>query len=58
VRAPGELLIESRFSKRTVDRLAERGHRVKVEGPWELGRVFAAERSDGMLRAGATTRFM
>ncbi|MFK8253009.1 gamma-glutamyltransferase family protein [Ancylobacter terrae] len=58
VQAPGELLIESRFPAQTLERLAERGHRLKVEGDWALGRVCAAQRSDGLLRAGATPRFM
>jgi gamma-glutamyltranspeptidase/glutathione hydrolase len=57
-RSPGQLLIESRFPTNTLDRLTARGHQLKVEGPWALGRVCAAERSDGMLRAGATPRFM
>ncbi|MDQ0509622.1 gamma-glutamyltransferase family protein [Ancylobacter amanitiformis] len=57
-RAPGELLIESRFPQQTLERLAARGHRLKIEGPWALGRVCAAGISGGMLHAGATPRFM
>jgi gamma-glutamyltranspeptidase / glutathione hydrolase len=57
-RAPGELLIERRFSDSTIRELIERGHRVTVEGDWSLGRVCAAGIADGMLKAAATPRFM
>ena len=57
-RSPGELLIEGRFPAATRAALAERGHKLKVEGDWALGRVCAAGFSDGMLKAAATPRFM
>lgn len=52
------LMIERRFPAATIAALTQRGHAVVVEGDWSLGRVCAAERSDGMLRAAATPRFM
>jgi len=57
-RSPGELLIEQRFSERTIAALQARGHRVKVEGEWALGRVCVAGIANGMLKAAATPRFM
>jgi gamma-glutamyltranspeptidase/glutathione hydrolase len=55
---PGRLLVEGRFPGTTIEALEARGHRLTVEGPWSLGRVCAVERSGGMLRAGATPRYM
>jgi gamma-glutamyltranspeptidase/glutathione hydrolase len=57
-RSPGELLIENRYPKRTLAVLAKRGHKLKVEGNWALGRVCAAGFADGMFKAAATPRFM
>jgi len=57
-RSPGELLIEGRFPASTVTALQDRGHKVRVEGDWSLGRVCAAGFYDGMLKAAATPRFM
>lgn len=52
------LLVEERFGERTIAALRRRGHDVKVEGPWALGRVCAAARQDGMVLAAATPRLM
>ena len=57
-RDPGSLLIERRFPEATIEALRRRGHRVKVEGDWTLGRVCMAQVSDGLIRAAATPRFM
>jgi gamma-glutamyltranspeptidase/glutathione hydrolase len=57
-RSPGELLIEDRYPKPTLAALTERGHKLKVEGSWALGRVCAAGFADGMFKAAATPRFM
>ena len=57
-RSVGELLIENRFPAATLDELSKRGHRLKVEGSWSLGRVCAAGFADGMFKAAATPRFM
>ena len=57
-RGPSQVTIEQRFPAPTIAALRERGHAVAVEGDWSLGRVCAAERSGGLLRAAATPRFM
>src|SRR5690606_41688829 len=58
IASPGALVVESRFPAATIDNLRDRGHDVRIEGPWSLGRVCAAGMSDGMLKAAATPRFM
>ena len=55
---PGRVVIEDRFSEAARSELAQRGHRLTVEGPWALGRVCAVGRFDGFLRAAATPRLM
>jgi gamma-glutamyltranspeptidase/glutathione hydrolase len=41
-----------------VDELRARGHDVDVTGDWSLGRVSAAGREDGILKAAANPRGM
>ncbi|MFE0028408.1 gamma-glutamyltransferase family protein [Amycolatopsis sp. NPDC059021] len=56
---PGEILVESRLGKSTMDELAARGHQVVDAGPWNLGRLSAVSRTgDGLLRAAANPRGM
>ena len=55
---PGVLLMEGRFPEATRRKLADRGHKITVEGDWALGRVCAVGSDDGLLRAAATPRFM
>ncbi|MDC7786604.1 gamma-glutamyltransferase family protein [Rhodoplanes sp. TEM] len=55
---PNRLLIEERFGEATLAALRARGHDLKVEGPWSLGRVCAVARRDGMITAAATPRLM
>jgi gamma-glutamyltranspeptidase/glutathione hydrolase len=55
---PGRVHVEGRFPPGVVDELRRRGHEVQVEGDWSLGRVSAAARADGVLRAGANARGM
>ncbi len=55
---PASLSLEARFPERTIAELRRRGHRVTVTEPWSLGRLSAAGREGGMLRAGANPRFM
>ena len=51
--------IESRFDERVLDELRRRGHALRVDGPWTLGRVSAAGReADGVLKAAANSRGM
>ena len=55
---PGSLSLEGRFAKATAEDLAGRGHRVTVVEDWALGRLSAAQREDGLLKAAANPRFM
>jgi gamma-glutamyltranspeptidase/glutathione hydrolase len=52
------MAIENRFPPEVIEDLRARGHKVTETGPWELGRVCAVERRDGLLYAGATPRHM
>ena len=54
----GSLSLEGRFEASCVEDLAARGHRVTVVDDWQLGRLSAAKRENGQLRAGANPRFM
>jgi len=55
---PGHLAVEARFPKKTIDELGRRGHRVEVEDDWSLGRLTAAAKDNGLLKAAANPRFM
>jgi gamma-glutamyltranspeptidase/glutathione hydrolase len=55
---PREVEVEGRFSEQTIDELRERGHDVVVTGDWSLGRVSAAARENGLLKAAANARGM
>jgi len=55
---PGQIEIEGRFGEDVVADLRERGHEVKVTDDWSLGRVSAAGRDDGLLKAAANPRGM
>ncbi|MBM6399985.1 gamma-glutamyltransferase family protein [Phycicoccus sonneratiae] len=56
---PGVLVVEDRLGADVVDALTRRGHDVRVEGGWTLGRLCAVTRDeDGVLRAGANPRGM
>ena len=55
---PGRLLAEERFGAAVLGGLERRGHLVRVEPPWSLGRVCAAGRRDGFVVAAATPRLM
>ncbi|MCU1394845.1 MAG: gamma-glutamyltransferase family protein [Ilumatobacteraceae bacterium] len=55
----GRVYLEDRFPQSTLRELEQRGHDVKVTGPWSLSRVCAAgQGADGMLMAGANPRGM
>ncbi|MEX2561978.1 MAG: gamma-glutamyltransferase [Nitriliruptoraceae bacterium] len=56
--SPGEITVEARFSKPTIDDLVSRGHRVKVAGDWSLGRMsaVAADGEPGPFRAASDPR--
>jgi gamma-glutamyltranspeptidase / glutathione hydrolase len=57
---PAALVIEDRIDPATLAALADRGHDVRLSGPWSLGRMCAVTRdpSNGVLRAGANPRGM
>ncbi|MFD2207684.1 gamma-glutamyltransferase family protein [Kiloniella antarctica] len=55
---PGNLALEGRFPQSTIDELKRRGHKVVVEPDWSLGRMAAASKEDGLLKAAANPRFM
>ncbi len=54
----GRVKMEGRFPKQTFAELQRRGHLVDNEGDWALGRISAAARDGGMLKAAANPRFM
>lgn len=57
--SPGQVHIESRAGRDTIEGLRSRGHDVVVADPWSLGRVSAAgRRKDGWLIAAANPRVM
>jgi gamma-glutamyltranspeptidase/glutathione hydrolase len=58
---PGVMLIEDRAGATVIDELRRRGHDVRVQGPWTLGRISAVARDagfpgTGFLRAAANPR--
>jgi gamma-glutamyltranspeptidase / glutathione hydrolase len=55
---PGQIEVEGRVADDVVDDLRARGHEVVVAGDWSLGRVSAAGREDGLLKAAANPRRM
>jgi gamma-glutamyltranspeptidase / glutathione hydrolase len=57
---PGVLVAEERVGAQVLQALAERGHRLQVQGPWTLGRMCAVGRDPhtGVLTAGANPRGM
>jgi gamma-glutamyltranspeptidase / glutathione hydrolase len=55
----GRVHLEGRFPTQVVDDLRRRGHDIRVEDDWSLGRMSAATRApDGVLRAAANPRGM
>ena len=54
----GSLSLEERFPEDTIDELERRGHRVSVVDGWSLGRISAATRDNGLLKAAANPRYM
>jgi len=55
---PGQIEVEGRFEPAVVEDLRARGHEVVVDADWSLGRVSAAGRENGLLKAGANPRGM
>ena len=57
-RKPGRLGVEGRFSAETVSELSARGHDVQVGEDWSEGRLTAARKDGGLLKAAANPRGM
>ena len=55
---PGVLVLEGRVSDAAIKDLRARGHIVEVGADWSEGRLTAASRSNGWLRAAANPRGM
>ena len=55
---PGQVEVEGRYSAEVLNELRARGHDVNVQGDWSLGRVSAAGRDNGLLKAAANPRGM
>src|ERR1700733_9531957 len=55
---PLRLDIEERIGADAVDELRRRGHDVRVQPPWSLGRISAVARRNGMLYGAANPRGM
>jgi gamma-glutamyltranspeptidase / glutathione hydrolase len=56
---PGRIHMEGRAGAPAIAGLRDRGHDVRVEGDWSIGRISAVSNgTDGLLRAGANPRGM
>jgi gamma-glutamyltranspeptidase / glutathione hydrolase len=55
---PRQIEVERRIAPHVIAQLRDRGHDVVVAGDWSLGRVSAAAREDGLLKAAANPRGM
>jgi gamma-glutamyltranspeptidase/glutathione hydrolase len=56
--SPLRLDVEERIGASAVDELRRRGHDVRVQPPWSLGRISAVARRNGLLYAAANPRGM
>ena len=55
---PGEVVCEWRLEVDTISGLQQRGHRVRVSGPWSLGEMCAVGSGGEFLKAAASARSM
>jgi gamma-glutamyltranspeptidase/glutathione hydrolase len=55
---PGVVVVEGRMPTATVDELRRRGHEIEIDEDWSLGRVSAATRDGGLIKAAANPRGM
>ena len=55
---PRQIEVEGRVAPHVIAQLRDRGHDVLIAGDWSLGRVSAAAREDGLLKAAANPRGM
>ncbi len=56
--APGHIVVEDRLPEGTIAELEARKHIVERQGPWTIGRICAASKTNGILKAAATPRLM
>ena len=56
--APGHIAVEARLPEDTIEELEARKHIVERKGPWTIGRLCAAAKKNGLLKAAATPRLM
>jgi gamma-glutamyltranspeptidase/glutathione hydrolase len=50
--------VEANLPASTIEELLRRGHNVEVMPEWSIGRLCAASREDGVIKAAATPRLM
>jgi len=55
---PGVMVMEGRWNDKVVQELRRRGHEVEVGLDWSEGRLTAAKKEDGLLKAAANPRGM
>jgi gamma-glutamyltranspeptidase/glutathione hydrolase len=55
---PGVLVLEGRLPEATIEALRRRGHSVELAPDWSEGRLVAASRWNGRLKAAANPRGM
>ena len=55
---PGSLAVEANLPSATIEQLQQKGHNVEVMPEWSIGRLCAASREDGVIKAAATPRLM
>jgi gamma-glutamyltranspeptidase/glutathione hydrolase len=55
---PGVMVMEGRWDSKVVEELRRRGHEVEVGLDWSEGRLTAAKKEDGLLKAAANPRGM
>jgi len=51
-------VVEDRLPEGTIAELEARKHIVERQGPWTIGRICAASKTNGILKAAATPRLM
>jgi gamma-glutamyltranspeptidase/glutathione hydrolase len=50
--------VEANLPSATIEQLQQKGHNVEVMPEWSIGRLCAASREDGVIKAAATPRLM
>ena len=55
---PGQLVVEGRTPRKTIDGLRERGHKLEIGELWSEGRLCAVGKDGEILKAGSNARGM